>query len=309
MRINMSNFPLQGQYDMDMHQLTDIFCELDDFCNELDTYTQNYMLTGPMKGKRGPECSLAISEIMTILVMFQSSRVRDFKNFYTGLLCLYYKGCFPKLPGYERFVKLMQRAIFPLTIFTQLKAGKQTGIYYIDSSCLPVCHIRRSKRHKTFDGVAEYGHTSVGWFFGLKLHIVTNDRGELMAFKITKGNRHDSKEAVPLLKSLKGLAFGDKGYLGKKIFEELIAGGLKLITRQRRNMKTKPVISRYERQLLHKRGIIETVIGHLKHCYQVWHTRHRSIINALTHLVAALAVYAIEPLQFGSLKMLMNCAK
>jgi hypothetical protein len=305
----MSKFPLQGQYDMDMHQLTDIFCELDDFCNLLNTYAQDYMLTGPMKGKRGPECSLAISEIMAILVMFQSSRVRDFKNFYTGLLCLYYKGYFPKLPGYERFVKLMQRAVFPLTIFTQLKAGKQTGIYYIDSSCLPVCHIRRSKRHKTFDAVAEYGHTSVGWFLGLKLHIVTNDRGELMAFKITKGNRHDSKEAVPLLKSFKGLAFGDKGYLGKKIFEELLAGGLKLITRQRRNMKTKSVISRYERQLLNKRGIIETVIGHLKHCYQVWHTRHRSIINALTHLVAALAAYAIEPLQLGSLKMLMNCAK
>ena len=216
---------------------------------------------------------------MTILVMFQSSRVRDFKNFYTGLLCLYYKEYFPKLPGYERFVKLMQRAIFPLTIFTQLKAGKQTGIYYIDSSCLPVCHIKRSKRHKTFDAVAEYGHTSVGWFFGLKLHIVTNDRGELMAFKITQGNRHDSKEAVPLLKYFKGLAFGDKGYLGKKIFEELIVGGLKLITRQRRNMKTKPVISRYERQLLHKRGIIETVIG-VRHevaergCLLPWNEDH-----------------------------------
>jgi len=74
-------------------------------------------------------------------------------------------------------------------------------------------------------------------------------------------------------------------------------------------MKTKPVISRYERQLLHKRGIIETLIGHLKHCYQVCHTRHRSIINALTHLVAALAAYAIKPLQLRSLKMLMNCAK
>lgn len=83
----MSNFPLQGQYDMDMPQLTDIFCEIDDFCNLLNTYTQDYMLTGPMKGRRGPECSLAISEIMTILVMFQSSRVRDSKNFYTGLLC------------------------------------------------------------------------------------------------------------------------------------------------------------------------------------------------------------------------------
>lgn len=150
---------------------------------------------------------------------------------------------------------------------------------------------------------------SVGWFFGLKLHLVTNNRGELMAFKITRGNRHDSKEAVPLLKKFKGLGFGDKGYLGKKIFEELFSGGLKLITRTRKNMKTKPHLTRYERQLLHQRGIIETVIGHLKHCYQVWHTRHRSIMNALTHLVAALAAYTIQPLQLGTLKMLANCSK
>lgn len=294
---------------MDIHQLTDIFCEIDDFCNSLDTYTEEYMLTGPMRGKRGPACSLTISEIMTILLMFQSSRFRDFKNLYTGLLCCYYKNHFPKLPSYERFNHLMQRAIFPLSIFTQLKAGQQTGIYYIDSTCLPGCHIKRSSRHKTFDAVADYGHTSVGWFFGLKLHIVINDRGELMAFKITRGNRHDSKEAVPLLKKFKGLAFGDKGYLGKRIFNELISSGLKLITRTRKNMKTKPKLSRHERLLLNQRGIIETVIGHLKHCYQVWHTRHRSIINALTHLVAALAAYTIKPLPLGNLNMLVNCSK
>ena len=74
-------------------------------------------------------------------------------------------------------------------------------------------------------------------------------------------------------------------------------------------MKTKPVLLRYERQLLNQRGIIETVIWHLKHCYQVWHTRHRSIMNALTHLVAALAAYAIQPLQLEALKMLVNCSK
>jgi Transposase DDE domain len=257
----------------------------------------------------GPSSGLAISEVMTILILFQSSRVRDFKNFYLGLLCPYYKSYFPKLPCYAHFIRLMQRAIFPLCIFTQLRAGRQTGIYYIDSSCLPVCHIKRSSRHKTFDLAAEYGHTSVGWFFGLKLHLVINDRGELIAFKITRGNRHDSKEAVPLLKKLKGLAFGDKGYLGKKIFEELFAGGLKLITRSRKNMKNKPVISRCEKQLLNKRGMIETVIGHLKHCFQVWHTRHRSIMNALTHLIAALAAYTLQPLQLGNLKMLANCTK
>lgn len=111
-----------------------------------------------------------------------------------------------------------------------------------------------------------------------------------------------------MLKKLKGLAFGDKGYLGKKIYQELISGGLKLITRSRNNMKNKPVISSYERRLLNKRGMVETVIGHLKHCFQVWHSRHRSIMNALTHLVAALAAYSIQPLQLGDIKMLSRCS-
>lgn len=292
---------------MDVRQLVSIFCEVDDFCKELDQYSKHYFLTGPSKGKRGPECGLAASEIMTILVMFQMSRFRDFKNFYTGFLCVYHKSCFPRLPTYERFVNLMKRAIFPLTLFTQLKGGKRTGIYYIDSSCLPVCHLKRSRRHKTFDAIADYGRTSVGWFFGLKLHIVTNDQGQLLAFKITRGNQSDSREAASLLKNLQGLAFGDKGYLGKKLFEELFSSGLKLITRKRKNMKEKLNLSSYEKQLLNQRGIIETVIGHLKHCYQVWHTRHRSIINAMTHLVAALAAYAIEPLKLSAIKLLANC--
>ena len=292
---------------MDVRQLVPIFCEIDDFCKELDQYSEHYFLTGPVKGKRGPEGGLAISEIMTILIMFQMSKFRDFKNFYNGLLCVYYKSYFPGAPSYERFVNLMKRAIFPLTIFTQFKGGKKTGIYYIDSSCLPVCHLKRSKRHKTFDAIADYGRTSVGWFFGLKLHIVTNNLGELLAFKITRGNRHDCKEAQSLLKNLQGLAFGDKGYLGKKLFEELFVNGLKLITRKRKNMKESIILSQHEQQLMNQRGIIETIIGHLKHYYQVWHTRHRSIINAMTHLVAALAAYSIEPLKLSAIKLLANC--
>lgn len=293
---------------MDIRQLVAIFCQIDDFCKELDNYSEHYLLTGPSKGKRGPSSGLAVSEIMTILVMFQMSKFRDFKNFYRGFLAVYHKGYFPGMPSYERFISIMNRAIFPLTIFTQVNGGKRTGIYYIDSSCLPVCHLKRSKRHKTFDSIAEYGRTSVGWFFGLKLHIVTNDKGELLAFKVTRGSRSDSKEAAPLFKSLQGLAFGDKGYLGKKLFDELLENGLKLITRKRKNMKEKLVLSSYEKQLLNQRGIIETVIGHLKHYYQVWHTRHRSIFNAMTHLIAALAAYAIEPLKLSAIKLIASCS-
>jgi hypothetical protein len=166
--------------------------------------------------------------------------------------------------------------------------------------------LKRSRRHKTFEVIAEYGRTSVGWFFGLKLHMVINDKGELLAFKMTRGSRHDSKEAAPLLQSLEGLAFGDKGYLGKKLFDELFARRLKLITRKRKNMKETLSLTSYEKQLLNQRGIIETVIGHLKHYYQVWHTRHRSIFNAMTHLVSALAAYTIAPLKLSAIKLIAS---
>lgn len=285
------------------NQLVAIFCEIDDFCKELDEHCKHKLLTGPSKGKRGPAANLAISEIMTILIMFHQVRFRDFKTFYTGFLEVYWRHYFPKLPSYSRFISEMKKVIFPMTLFTQLKGGKRTGIYYIDSSCLPVCHLKRSKRHKTFDAIAQYGRTSVGWFFGLKLHVVTNECGELIAFKITKGHRSDCKEAASLLGELKGLAFGDKGYIGKKLFETLFLKGLKLITRKRKNMR-KVRLSDYEQQLLNQRGIIETVIGHLKHHYQIWHTRHRSVLNAMTHLVSALASYAIEPLKISAIKLI-----
>lgn len=288
------------------NQLITNFCELDDFYKEFNKHARNYLLEGPAKGKRGPACALSTSEMMTILILFQMIRFRDFKTFYNGFLSVYWQAYFPHLPSYNRFVELISRAIFPLALFTQLKNGKRTGIYYIDSSCLPVCHLKRQKRHKTFEAIAEFGRTSVGWFFGLKLHLVTNDKGELMAFKMTKANRQDSKASQSLLGLWQGLAFGDRGYIGKQLFEQLLKQGLKLITRTRKNMKAKPILSPYEKQLLNQRNLIETVIDHLKHHYQVWHTRHRSILNALTHLVAALSAYAIEPLKLAAIKLIAN---
>ena len=290
---------------MDTNQLTYIFCEIDDFCKELESYAQKNLLPSAESPSphRGPAICLSESEMMTILIAFQSSSYRNFKHFYSGFLSIYWKNYFPKLPSYNRFIEIMHRVAFHLILFSQLHSGKRTGIYYIDSTCLPVCHLKRSKRHKTFENIAEYGRTSVAWFFGLKLHLVINDQGELIAFKITRGNHHDAKASESLLEKLQGMAFGDKGYLGKELFSRLLKRGLKLITRVRKNMKS-TMRSPLETQLLNQRNIIETVINHLKHHYHVWHTRHRSVINAMTHLMAAIASYIIEPLKMSAIKLL-----
>jgi Transposase DDE domain len=292
---------------MDMNQLTRIFCQVDDFCKELNQYSQNKLLPSPDgNGKhRGPQCCLSDSEIMTILIFFQSSSWRNFKHFYLQFLSVYWKKEFPILPSYNRFIEIMNRVICYLVLFSQMNSGKRTDIYYIDSTCLPVCHLKRSKRHKTFDEIAKYGRTSIGWFFGLKLHIVINQRGELIAFKITRGNVNDSKAGESILKFLQGIVFGDKGYISKKLFSILLEKGLKLITRTRKNMK--PIAySPMEKQFLNQRGIVETVINHFKHHYHIWHTRHRSVINAITHLMAGIASYTIEPLKISAIKLLSS---
>lgn len=292
---------------MDMNQLTRIFCDMDDFCKEYEGYMQDKLLPAPAArpARRGPECCLSESEIMTILVFFQSSSWRNFKHFYLHFLCVYWKSAFPTLPSYNRFIEIMNRVVCPLVLFAQLRSGRRTGIYFVDSTCLPVCHLKRSKRHKTFDEIARYGRTSVAWFFGLKLHIVINDQGELIAFKITRANEHDAKACESMLERLNGMAFGDKGYISKPLFTRLLEKGLKLITRTRKNMKAVDY-STVEKQLLNQRGIIETVIHHFKHHYHIWHTRHRSVLNAITHLVAGMAAYVIEPLKISAIRLLSH---
>jgi len=289
---------------IDIHELTKLFCQIDDFHREFEQHSQQCRLPTQHK-KRGPACGLSVPEIMTLMVCFQHMQFRHFKAFYRYVSSVW-KDCFPLLPSYQRLIELIKLALLPLVIFIQVHSGRKTGIYYIDSTALPACHIKRSSRHKVFEGLAEYGKTSVGWFFGLKLHLVVNQHAQLIAFRLTRGNKHDASQAEGMLESLKGLAFGDKGYIGKELFEKLIGKGLKLITRKRKNMKDIQLLSTYEKQLLNQRGIIETVIDHLKHHYYIWHTRHRSIINAMTHLVAALAAYSIDPSRAEAVKLIAN---
>jgi len=235
---------------------------------------------------------------MTILIIFQFSGYKNFKIFYLGKFHNAWLKCFfPSLPSYSRFIEIMRRVGIYFIIFNAVYSGKKSGIYYIDSSKLPVCSIKRAKRHKVFSGLSEFGKTSMGWFFGLKIHLVINNLGEIIAFKLSSGNMHDVTLADVLCENLHGLIFGDKGYIGQKIFEKLFAHGLKLITEVRKNMKHKELFAE-EKQLLKGRSKIETIIGYLKNNFMIWHTRHRSVVNAVTHLLAAITAYALQPIKF-----------
>lgn len=233
---------------------------------------------------------------MTIVVMYHWSRFRDFKTFYQAYVLGWWRSAFPQAPCYERFITLQGRALVPLTMFLSSRMGKRTGLYYVDSTPLPVCHNKRISRHKTFQGLAARGKTSMGWFFGFKVHIVFNRLREIVAVKITRGNVSDGRALPALSRDLAGKIFGDKGYIGKKLAAELLQRGLTLMTRNRKNMKALPM-TMLDKLLLNGRNIAETIIGHIKGFSSLNLPRHRSITNAFVHVIAALTGYQLNPLK------------
>src|SRR5215210_8763129 len=198
------------------------------------------------------------------------------------------------LPHYDRFVSLMPRLFAPLMVLLHGLSGEQAGIYFADSTKLAVCHNRRIHRHKVFDGLAARGKTSMGWFYGLKLHFVINHKGQIMALKITPGNTADSTVLDEMARHLAGKLYADKGYIGRELFHKLWRRGRHLITRIRRNMRNY-LMPLADKVMLRKRFVIETLLDTLKSEMGLEHSRHRSVSNAMVHVLSCLVAYAFRP--------------
>jgi hypothetical protein len=285
-------------------RLVEIFCDFDDFCKSIKTQWEALQLTDGEASERhkpGPEAGLIDSEIMTILVLYHASRFKNFKTFYNGVVLGMLRPWFPGAPCYQRFIALTKSVWALLAFFMASRMGEKTGLYYIDSTPLVVCHNRRIGRHKTFAGLAERGKTSTGWFFGFKLHLVFNHQREIVALKLTPGNISDATPVPELTKDLVGKLFGDKGYIGQKLAQELLRRGLALMTRVRKNMKSLPM-SFLDKALLNGRNIAETIIGHIKEFSSLRLPKHRSVFNAFTHISAAIIAYQINPLPPAPIK-------
>jgi hypothetical protein len=272
-----------------------IFCEIDDFCIRFDREIGEHLLGD---GKRLPtrEPGLCISEMMTIMVHFHQRGFRNFKTYYQDYVCVHLKDDFPRLVSYNRFVALTGRMLVHLTLFqVTTQTGEVTGFSFIDSTTLHVCRNQRIFQHKVFDGFARRGKTSMGWFFGFKLHLVVNDRGEILSWCLSTGNVSDQDLGVCdfLTRNLWGKLVGDKGYISQKLFDMLFGKGIQLITKIKKNMKNR-LVQMDDKLLLRKRWIIETINDQLKNISQIEHTRHRSPLNFLVNLVAGLIAYGYQ---------------
>ncbi|RAW90839.1 MULTISPECIES: IS982 family transposase [unclassified Photorhabdus] len=276
-----------------MTTLEELYCCVDDFCQKfMPMWEQQLIANNQLKRHRAT--SLSLSEVITILILFHMSHYRHFKGFYTEYVQPFLTAEFPGLVSYNRIITLKKRAIIPLCAFLSSRKVKSQGIAFIDSTKIAVCHNARIPRNQVFDGVAKRGKTSTGWFYGFKLHLIITDCGEIVSVKLTPGNTDDREPVKELVKELSGHLYGDKGYLSQALCDELKEEGITLITNVRRNMKAK-FLSLWDKVMLRKRFLIETVNDQLKNISQIEHSRHRSIVGFLLEVVSGLIAYTFQP--------------
>lgn len=277
-----------------MDYITELFCLVDDFCIEFEA-KQEEVAIGHGQKSRKRASSVSFSEIMTIVILFHQSGYRFFKYYYNMTVRLFWRSEFPILPSYNRMVELLPKCLLALTALFHHIKGKCTGISIIDSTKLMVCHNKRIERNRVFKGVASRGKSSFGWFYGFKLHMIINQLGEIISVAFTSGNVHDVKMLEQLSKNIQGILLADKGYISKERAERLLKQGVKILTTNRKNMKNVPKYTSVEKQLLKRRGLIETVNDQLKNLQQIDHTRHRSIANFMVNAMAAIVAYCLSP--------------
>jgi hypothetical protein len=275
-----------------MCKYTTIFTIVDDFCKIYEEWTSHKLLTsGKQRNRAG---KLSLSEALSIMIFYHFSEFKHFKIYYQHFILN--GSWFKNPPCYDRFIQIIPSLFLPLIIMMHYLSGRKTGIYYVDSTHLAVCKNIRISRHKTFEGLAARGHSSIDWFYGFKLHIVINDKSEIVAIKITKGNKDDRKafEEMAIKKELKGKCYADKGYISKDLFARLYKKGLMLVTGIKRNMKNylMPILDKIFHR---KRFIIETIFGYIKENFNLRPNKHRSPINFFASLFAALIAFQIKP--------------
>lgn len=276
----------------------EIFYLADEFCKDFYKNMAGYQIeTNTGKKRRNKPCKLNDSEVITILIAFHLGGYRNLKHFYIYYVQKHLTEDFPQTVSYNRFTELQQKALVPMVLFLKvLRQGKCTGISFIDSTPVRVCNNKRIHNNKTFKGIATIGKSTMGWFFGFKLHIVINDKGEIINFVITQANVDDREplKNERFIENIFGKLFADKGYVSQKLFNLLFVDGIQLITGLKKNMKNQ-LMSVSDKILLRKRSVIETINDELKNMCQIEHSRHRSFTNFITNIISGLLAYSFFP--------------
>lgn len=271
-----------------------IFDQIDNLLKTMSASLRRKLLSD-LRPKGGRPSGLSLQAILAFGIFRFATGVKDVKHYHRKLLSSYSQEL-GRIPNYGNFNTLINQAtpyvIFLLQWICYLNKSKQDGLNFMDSTPLKVCENKRIFDHKVCEGIASRGKSSVGWFFGFKLHVVCDSLGRLVSLLITPGNTDDRKFVLKLLRGLKGLCIADAGYVSKKLMQELYEQGLLLLTDVRKSMKR--LMSETQHAFLKQRQRIEGVFSCLKHRLKAEASIARSPLGYLSRCLYACLTFALS---------------
>ena len=274
-----------------MFDSTELFCVIDDFFLKFEaTYWK--FLKECHHCLRIRTAQLSISEIIFIAIWYKCSHFNNFKTFFSSLK-QDKSHLFKSLPCYQRMIHLVnthQLALHALH-FAVMK-DHQSSYLLIDSTTLPVCKNQRIQRHKSISSIATRGKSSMGWFFGCKLHLLMNQSGEIANSVLSNGHTADIKMVKQLVEGLKAKLYADRSYISHELKARLKEQDIDLITYHRKNMQAVQ-LSKEDEYYLKQRNKIETLFSLLKGKYNLVTSNARSVEGYLAGIYASLCAYQL----------------
>jgi len=277
--------------------LVTIYCFVDDFIKAL-VGNLKYALQRPDQNTPPLKTyNISVAELVTLGIFRHFTGHKNWKDFYRHIVTYHMKD-FPKLPTYGNFVKAVNRlsmiALMFLHWFMKFfkSITKKNDAKFADSSKLEVCRVKREFTHKVCKQLASKSKSTMGWFYGFKLHIICNELMQILNFRITTGNVDDRKGLEMIWNDILGVIVADAGYVGKNWQEKAVNAGKILLAATRANMKK--ILTAAEYLLLKMRQRVESVFSVLKLRLGMESTLSRSPLGYFAHYIWCITAYQLD---------------
>jgi transposase len=287
---------LNKESDLEIIVIT-IYCFVDEFLKGILGSIRHVLKkpdqhTPPMR-----KHNLSLAELITLALFRFFTGHHNWKQYYR-FIQTYHAKDFPNLPNYQNFIADMNQlsglAMLMLSAFMRFfRSITDTGrIKIVDSTKLEVCKIKREFTHKVCQNFAKKSKSSMGWFYGFKLHIIVNELMQILELRITPGNTDDRKGLDMMWNTIFGMIIADAGYLGKKWQEKAARLGKRLLTAVKANMKK--IMTNTQHELLKLRQYVEIVFSVLKVRLGLETSLPRSPLGHFAHYLWCLTAYQMD---------------
>ena len=235
----------------------------------------------------GRKLSLSIIETITLALYKQTQNIQT-------KIALWKDFCPPC--SYKTLVVNMNRyALLALLVLMRILRMNRSHAHLVkhtDSTDIPVCLNKNAKSHKTMSGLAQWGYSGKGHYYGIKLHLTSDLKRQLLAIRFSPANTHGTKIFLKLNKDLDGLFVADAEFISEKLQREFYRGHQRILFAQpRKNMKK--LITAFQYHLYNTRMLIELNFRNLKLFFGLVTSLPRSVNGYVANYLYSILAYAL----------------